>query len=59
MKTKNRFNAQVVLPSITIGLKNRTDVETTPQMLIRALEKFCSDARRILAENNQPMEPRP
>ena len=41
---KNRFDVQVVFPDIAFGIKNRTDVNLTPEMVADELEEFC---RRI------------
>jgi hypothetical protein len=44
-RSKNRFDVQVVFPDITFGIKNRTDVELTPNDVADALEEFCARIR--------------
>lgn len=45
-KHKNRFDVQVVFPDITFGMKNRADVELTPEDVATELEEFCARIRR-------------
>lgn len=44
-KAKNRFDVQVAFPDITFGIKNRPDVELTPEDVARCLEEFCARIR--------------
>lgn len=44
-KGKNRFDVQVSMPGITFGIKNRADVELTPEDVARCLEEFCARIR--------------
>lgn len=44
---KNRWNVQVCFPGwTTSGLQSRTDVEQTPESVIRALSEFVADMKR-------------
>lgn len=43
-RPRNRFDVQVVFPDIAFGIKDRKDVEQTPETVADALEEFC---RRI------------
>lgn len=40
-KSKNRFDVQVKMDGITFGIKNRADVDLTPEDVARCLEEFC------------------
>ena len=44
-KPTNRFDVQVVFPDIAFGIKNRKDVELTPERVADELEKFCARIR--------------
>ena len=45
-KPKNRFDVQVTYPGdITFGIKNRADVELTPEQVADELEQFCQRIR--------------
>lgn len=44
-KPINRFDVQVVFPDIAFGIKNRADVELTPEQVADELEKFCARIR--------------
>lgn len=49
-KRTNRWDVQVVFPGdAAFGMKNRTDVEQTPETVCDALEEFCQRARRAIA----------
>jgi hypothetical protein len=52
-KAKNRFDVQVAFPDITFGIKNRNDVELTPEDVDRCLEQFI---RRIRNAGDIPAE---
>lgn len=42
---KNRFDVQVVFRDIAFGIKNRADVELTPEQVANELEKFVARIR--------------
>lgn len=42
---RNRFDVQVVFPDFAFGVKNRSDVELTPDDVLEALEEFCARIR--------------
>lgn len=55
-KRTNRWDVQVVFPAIAFGIKNRTDVEQTPETVVEALEEFCQRVRKTLAGGNPGAE---
>jgi hypothetical protein len=42
---RNRFDVQVVFPDIAFGIKNRADVDLTPEEVADELEEFCARIR--------------
>ena len=56
-KRKNRWDVQCAFPNgAAFGMKSRSDVEQTPESVLRELEYFCERVRRAIANRDATAE---